>query len=490
MSLNKLENDILNLVNRKNIDVRKVNELFKSGANPNALSNDEVETFNSCSYYSTFFSECIFESQENTPDLFPLLKCFIENGLDVNKYGPSIIGDFHFIHGNSDIYKMTKYMLNHMDKNNPVEQALDSIGTEESYYNCSLKNDFASNELASIYELIKAFSKGNEFNNIYSWKTIIGEKVKEINISGTNCIIDDNTFICSSLNSEMKTLIECESNKLYILDNDIAFVNNSALIDNKSKKFSKYLTDNLKGEVIENVCFEHTEFIDAPRSYIQDRNIIISFSNNKKILYKYLINEKQFAIMFVNTTDKNILLEYTDVFVENEYNILDKNMNIVIPDMTGKFKIFHNCDVNKGARYSFSFINYYNDKLIDDYINVDEESFEILRPYINKYIPDFDQYDNINPIKDCTYVKLQNEIISLIDDLEKDNTTKKYIECVYNSKMCLDGFSYDDKMYLEYRFKEIKPIIIKFLKAFVWYIGEYHGYTYCNDDKLLNISGY
>lgn len=490
MALNKLENEILKQVNKKNIDIVKVNELFKKGVNPNALSDDEVETYDTCTYYSTFFSECIFESQEKTPDLLPLLKCFVENGLDVKKYGPSIIGDFHFIYENSDLYEMTKYMLNNMDKGNCVDQALKGIGMEESYYNCCQHDDTASNELASIYEIIESFNKDKEFNNIYPYKRILGQKVKSISLSGNNSSIDDNIFICDSSNDGMRTLIECENDNLSVLDDDMIFVNNSAVIENKNKDFSKYLTDNLKGEIIENIEFEHTEFVSGPKSYSQGRIITISFSNNKKILYKYLYKEKQFALLYVDISNKKILNEYQDIFIEREYNVLDKSMSIVKPDMTAMFKIFHNCDVNSGARYSFSFTSSYSDELIDDYINIDEESFEILRPYINKYIPDFDQYDNLNPIKDRTYVKLQSEIISLIEDLENDNITEEYKKCAYNSKWCFDGFSYDDKTYLNYRFDDVKPTVIRFLKAFIWYIGEYHGYAYCNDDKLLNIGGY
>lgn len=490
MALNKLENEIFKLVDNNHIDINKVNELFKAGANPNALLEEKVEKNDDCTYYSTFFSECIFEAQSKSPDLFPLLKCFVENGLDVNKYGPSIIGDFCFIYKNSDIYEMTKYMLNHMDKDNCVNQALMGIGTEESYYNCCEHMDSESNELASIYEIIDAFANGKEFNDIYCWKRIIGQKVKSVKVSGNKSNIDGNVFICESENDGMKTLIECEKDSLYVIDSNMIFVNNSIGIDKYSEEYSRYLSDNLKGETIEKVEFEHTMFVSGPKTYSQGRIIIISFSNNKKLLYKYLRDDKQFALLFVDMTDKNILKEYTDVFVEKEFNVLDKRMSTVKPDMTGMFKIFHNCDVNSGARYLFSFVDYYDEKESNDYIKIDEESFEILRPYIDKYNPDFDQYDSLNPIKDRTYVKIQKDIISLIEDLENDNITEEYKACVSNSKWCFDGFSYEDDIYLHHRFDDIKPIIIRFLKAFIWYIGEYHCYAACLDDKLLNVVGY
>ena len=129
-------------MDEKIINIEKVKELFESGANPNAMEYDESDKsdkgFNDDTYYSTFFSECIFEAQGKSPDLYDLLKVFIEYGLDIEKYGSSIISDFHFIFENSDIYEMTKLMLNSAKNKIDVGEAQAGIGTEESYRNCCL----------------------------------------------------------------------------------------------------------------------------------------------------------------------------------------------------------------------------------------------------------------------------------------------------------------------------------------------------------------
>ena len=77
MALGELENKILKLVDEKIINIEKVKELFERGANPNAMEYDEPDKgFNDDTYYSTFFSECIFEAQGKSPDLYDLLKVF------------------------------------------------------------------------------------------------------------------------------------------------------------------------------------------------------------------------------------------------------------------------------------------------------------------------------------------------------------------------------------------------------------------------------
>lgn len=152
MALGKLENKILDLVNNKIINIVEVEKLFEQGANPNALEDEKVDKgWDGDNYWSTFFSDCIFASQEKEPDLFPLLELFIKYGLDVNKYGPSIIGDFHFIRGNNDIYEMTKIMLDKMDRKTNIHEALSGIGVEAAHLNCCFDDmDVESNEFDTI----------------------------------------------------------------------------------------------------------------------------------------------------------------------------------------------------------------------------------------------------------------------------------------------------------------------------------------------------
>ena len=83
----------------------------------------------------------------------------------------------------------------------------------------------------------------------------------------------------------------------------------------------------------------------------------------------------------------DILGKFPNVFIEKELSVLEVDSLIVMPDTTARLKIFHNCDVNWGARLSFVFINREfcgPEPIVEDkeFITIDVESFEVLRPYM------------------------------------------------------------------------------------------------------------
>lgn len=296
MALNKLENEILELVNNSKIDILKVEELFKSGANPNALEYDEPDKgFNDDTYWSTLFSECIFASQEKEPDLYPLLELFIKYGLDANKYGTSIIGDFHFIGGKSDIYEMTKLMLDNMDRKTDMGEALSGIGTEDSYLTCSFDNmDSESNDLFGLYELIDAFKNNKPYKSFYKLPKKINEKFIKLNINGNFVILDKNKVAVKSEKSKMCMIskIEMEKNTLIVEDNYGVYINNEDQNNYEDNVFTKYANEYLKNEKIIDLKFKHYQIGLSPTSHAQGRVVTINFTNGKKLVYEEDVEDK------------------------------------------------------------------------------------------------------------------------------------------------------------------------------------------------------
>lgn len=290
MALNKLENDILKLVDNNKIDILKVEELFKQGANPNALECDEADKgFNDDIYWSTLFSECIFASQDKHPNLYPILELFIKYGLDADKYGASIISDFHFIHEGSDIYEMTKLMLDNMDKNTDVGEALSGIGTEESYLNCSFDDmDYESNDLFGLCVLIESFEKHEPYKSFYRLPKIIDEKFKGIQLNGDFILLGKNKVAVKSEKNKicMFSKIEMEKNTLIVEDNYGVYINNEDIHEYTNNDFTKYANEYFKDEKILDLKFKHYEVKLSPKSFAQGRVVTINFSNNKKLIYE------------------------------------------------------------------------------------------------------------------------------------------------------------------------------------------------------------
>lgn len=290
MALGKLENKILDLVNNKTINVVEVEKLFKQGANPNALEDDKVDKgWDGDDYWSTFFSECIFASQEKEPDLFPLLELFIKYGLDVNKYGPSIIGDFHFIRGNNDIYEMTKIMLDKMDRKTNIHEAISGIGVESSYLNCSFDcMDAESNDLLGLCIMLEDFTKNKPYKSFYKLPKKINEEFKRINIKGDFVVLEKNKIAVDSKSSRnyFITKIEMNNHDLIVEENCDVYINDEDDEEFTENIFTQYANEYFKGEKIVDLKFKHYEVELDPKTHAQGRVVTINFTNNKKLVYE------------------------------------------------------------------------------------------------------------------------------------------------------------------------------------------------------------
>ena len=113
------------------------------------------------------------------------------------------------------------------------------------------------------------------------------------------------------------------------------------------------------------------------------------------------------------------------------------------------------------------------------------ESFEVLRPYIEKYVLNFDEYDEMNPIKSETFSEMVEELKILISDLEKENFTEAYTQCVNNVCGWIEETASEGN-----GFDEVRLQVIDFLKAFIWYFREHKKFGATCDYRLINILGY
>lgn len=299
MALGELENKILKLVDTKNINIEKVKELFENGADPNVLEHEKPDKgFDNDSYYSTFFSECIFEAQEKAPNLYDLLKVFIEYGLDVEKYGASIISDFHFIFENSDIYEMTKLMLNSAKHKIDVGQALSGIGTEESYRNCCLDEmpdrDESSNDLFGLYVLLEAYKNEKDYNGFFRLDLKPNQKFSNFKVNGEFVEINENKIAVKSEKEKccMTSKIQMENDTLIIEDNYGVYINNKDTNEYEDNEFTRKANQYFTNEKIIEIKFKHYEVEINPTYRAQGRVVTILFTNDKKLIYEEDIDNK------------------------------------------------------------------------------------------------------------------------------------------------------------------------------------------------------
>lgn len=494
--LKKMEGEDLNLLNReiinkvanskKIINLEEIQKLINMGADLNE-SDELFENFGG------FYCECLDECDSNINTL-PLLKLFVKNGFNIDKFASNILQDYRFFdRERKDVVEVAKYILNTCKNKVNVEDALEAISIETSNKNCSEKNDFGSNLLYILYEVLDRYKNNKNFDDISDLTTIKGQKIIDVSIDGQLEKYDKNVVFVNEKNNDtsMKITIKCDKNTLVVYNTDFVMVDNGAKCEKDKNPFVSMLKKEIVGEKIENIVFEHFSCEQEERVYLQGRNSTIILSNGKTIILKTIYDKNCYGIKYAKINKNDILVAYPSVFVEKELNILEKNSLVVVPDMSAKLKIFHNCDVNWGARLSFYLVerNFDGPELFkedEEFITIDIESFEVIRPYIEKYVLNFDEYDEINPIKSETYASIEKEIKQLISDLEKNNYSKAYQQCEKN--VC----GWIEETYGENGgFNEIKTQLINFLKAFVWYFGEHKKFgRYDGDYRLINIVGY
>jgi len=482
--------EIINLIkkSKKSIDLDAIQKLIDLGANLNEPYDLDEEMGGS------FFCDCLEVCNIKINSL-SLLELFVKNGFDLEKFGSNILSDYRFFdRGRNDVFDVAKYILNSCKTKLNLEEAIEAIGTEASYKCCCEKDDFGSNQLYSLCELLERYEENKNFNDIYFVEDIKGQRVLDISISGKLDEYTQDTFFVSENKDDisMKMTIKCEKDTIVIEDSNYVVIDNGVNCGEETSPFILLLKKEIIGEQIKGVEFEHFSYESDGNCYSQGRNATIILTNGKRIIFKTLYDKNCYAIKYAKVQKGDILGKFPNVFVEKELSVLDGDSLIVMPDTTARLKIFHNCDVNWGARLSFSFINRElcsPEPILEDkeFITIDVESFEVLRPYIEKYILNFDEYDEMNPIKSETYYQMQEELKSLISDLEKDNYSEAYQRCVKNVCGMIEETSFEEK---RNNFDGVKSQVIDFLKAFIWYLGKYKGFGTTGDFRLINILGY
>ena len=290
MGLGKLEEKIKDLVNHKKINLDKIRKLFEQGANPNARSD-----------YDNLFNECIFDSQEYSPEYYDLLKLFVEYGMNLDECGAEILDMPKFIRKNNDGVKLDKYILDMAKNKLDVEEAIESLKLESSYLNCCSWDDRDdnfneedngpdkdSNDLDTLILMLEAYQKDKPYDGFHLIKPkCIGQKFKSL-ITNDNYILDTKDTLEAeySKEKELFTKIELENDTLIIIGNYIAYVNNNDdTIGLEKTNFSNYANEYLKDEEIIDIKFKHY-VIHKEKSNSHGRVVTIYFTNNKRIEYQ------------------------------------------------------------------------------------------------------------------------------------------------------------------------------------------------------------
>lgn len=296
---NKEEKEIHDICCSDNVDYGRIEYLLKNGADANALEITEYENREE-NEEDLLLVQCWLDGQfhrrfdedgkqiETDQDFcIKLLKIFIDNGLDVDKYVNHIFRDIQFTYDEKNYVEMTKLILNNLKNKNSLNLkiALDGIGSEESYNNCCDVDHKYANVLSTIYEMIEKYPEGNDPNKYYICDKIIGQKIENVQIYCKDLKVDLSNKLIAD---EFEFFIQCNEDLLNIF-NKYIFINNNDIrskferIDEENH-FEKEINKYLKDETIEDILFYNEEIWSRPRTQNNITRIEILISNNKKLI--------------------------------------------------------------------------------------------------------------------------------------------------------------------------------------------------------------
>ncbi len=292
---NQYEEEIHNICLQGKIDYEKINYLLKNGASANAIEIYEYE--NGERDEELLLTQCWLDASVRLNELekyeieddycVKLLKIFIENGLNIDKYVNHLFENIQWTYDEKHYIEMTKMILNKLkDKRNlNLERSLSGIGTEESYNNICKVNHKYANELSTIYEMIEGYKNGKDVNKYFNYEKIIDQKIKNINIFCDNLKVD---FSNKMIAENIDIFIECE-NDILTIQNKYIFIDNNKIRSNfkrtdKDNRFQAQLEKSIINQKIINIELLNEEICGKTKTIYNITKIVVTFKNNKKFI--------------------------------------------------------------------------------------------------------------------------------------------------------------------------------------------------------------
>lgn len=295
-TFNKYENEIYDICCSENVDYEKIDYLLKNGASANAIEIDEFDNGEvdemlllvQC-WLDGSFHISVCENKElaqNSDFNIKLLKIFIDNGLDCDKYADNIFSHIHFTYDEKNFLDMVKLILNNIkDRNNvDLRASLSTIGLEESYQNCCEADHRYANIISTVYEMIEKYTQGKDQNKYFLCDKVVGQRIKKVSIFCNDLKVD---FQDKLISDDFDIFIECDEDRLTILDKYI-FVNNNDIETKFERIYSenrieKSMNEYCAGEIIEDIIILNEQISTKSKTENNITKIIIKLSNDKRI---------------------------------------------------------------------------------------------------------------------------------------------------------------------------------------------------------------
>ena len=280
MDFNEYEEEILSMINNNCVDISRIDFLLKNGADVNKRAHE----YYIATITDSFVSWCFWDINYTEIDFFPILRCFVNNGLDLHTYGPELLGALCFVseRNRSNVLQIAKYLLDEMKKYNFNIDDYDLIYEKRDDFSWS--DDYISGEqwieeVESVIHVnygnliplfVENYLDGLDITGITSFEHVLYQKIIDIGCCG-EAQTDTHEKLVKPNNCSL--IFVTEETNLIIGKYGALYLNrNEKFISNKSS-FASRLKSELLGEIITDFkCLIGPEY---------NRFIEIHFSNSK-----------------------------------------------------------------------------------------------------------------------------------------------------------------------------------------------------------------
>lgn len=271
-------------------DLEEIKTFVKAGADTN-----QVDKYGN-SIFEFVFVDNLQDTRENPKELHKtvelikeIIPLMIDNGWDMKKFGIPTLHQFLFSTYDHITFDLYKFMLQYDLTDNPkdYEEALEGIGSEESYQRCCEENHELENLFYSIYEMVDAKMEGRSYEGIELYYNAVGLTIDKIlYFNETNSLGIKSDF--TEFNADIGFV--CGDKLLVLKDGINILFMNDRLSETPQVNISNVFGKDVIGRKINSIYFEHKTIVKGTTRYGQP-TIIIELKNGKKLKFTHNFGE-------------------------------------------------------------------------------------------------------------------------------------------------------------------------------------------------------
>lgn len=295
-----LEKEFLQALKEKKPNFDKAKCLLDRGVDINSVDNYGESIINDLLLnLSSYPPECDYCEDDNCLTcehkrrlhMNPIIDFFIENGWDTVEHGISCIASLVHTTHDARMFYAAKRILECPLSSDPerYEEALESIGIEESYQRCCEECHEQENLYYAMYEAVEAKMNGEPFEGIHPFYRAIGKRIDKVIY-----FADKLDFVETARGTEFGCDfgLLCGEELVVIRSCVNVLLMNDRIQEKPQIDASSSLGDGVVGATILDISFEHNKITKGKTDYGQPV-IILTLDSGMEIRFTHDFGEEE-----------------------------------------------------------------------------------------------------------------------------------------------------------------------------------------------------